>query len=74
MSFATAMTVFTLNIHHKGGRGRQIPAVVKRVFFDFFAKLLFIHLDVVKETGPSRKGMVCMVVPLVCGTASLVKW
>ena len=58
MSFATAMTVFTLNIHHKGGRGREIPPLVKKVFFGFFAKVLFIHLDFEVEPGPSKKGMV----------------
>ena len=54
------MTVFTLNIHHKGGRGREIPPPIKRIFFGFFAKILFVHLDVdqPEASAPSRKGMV----------------
>ncbi|KAL8613097.1 hypothetical protein ACOMHN_035038 [Nucella lapillus] len=64
VSLATAMTVFTLNIHHKGGRGREMPAIVKKIFFGFFAKVLFVHLDVApnseeqsRSPTPSRKGM-----------------
>lgn len=45
VSSATAMTVLTLNIHHKGARGIEVPQLVKRIFFQIIAKILFIKLD-----------------------------
>ncbi|XP_060556811.1 ligand-gated ion channel 4-like [Ruditapes philippinarum] len=45
VSSATAMTVLTLNIHHKGARGIEVPHSVKRMFFGIIAKILFIKLD-----------------------------
>ena len=45
VSATTAMTVLTLNIHHKGSRGLEVPQGVKKVFFGIFAKILFIRLD-----------------------------
>jgi hypothetical protein len=53
VSSATAMTVLTLNIHHKGSRGIELPYQVKRIFFGIVAKLLFIKLDLpVTPPGP----------------------
>ena len=46
------MTVLTLNIHHKGSRGLEVPQGVKKVFFGLFAKILFIRLDL--PTPPER--------------------
>ena len=46
VSFATAMTVFTLNIHHKGFRGKAVPEYIKVICFGFLARLLCIRLDV----------------------------
>ncbi|KAL8596926.1 hypothetical protein ACOMHN_062296 [Nucella lapillus] len=57
VSFATAMTVFTLNIHHKGGRGHEIPPMIKKIFFSFVARVLFIHLDVGTDVAHPRKGL-----------------
>ncbi|XP_045169531.1 ligand-gated ion channel 4-like [Mercenaria mercenaria] len=45
VSSATAMTVLTLNIHHKGARGIEVPHTVKKIFFGLIAKVLFIKLD-----------------------------
>ncbi|XP_046325861.1 ligand-gated ion channel 4-like isoform X2 [Haliotis rufescens] len=45
VSFATGMTVLTLNIHHKGARGQEIPRVVKIIFFNYLAKIMFIKID-----------------------------
>ncbi|KAK7486197.1 hypothetical protein BaRGS_00022520 [Batillaria attramentaria] len=56
VSFATAMTVFTLNIHHKGARGHEVPGIIKKIFFGIVAKVLFIHADV-DEAQPPKKGM-----------------
>ena len=44
VSFATAMTVLTLNIHHKGVRGREVPEIIKKICFGFLAKLLCLNL------------------------------
>ncbi|KAK3109038.1 hypothetical protein FSP39_021646 [Pinctada imbricata] len=46
VSFATGMTVFTLNIHHKGHRGRPVPPILKKIFFGVFAKILCLKIDV----------------------------
>lgn len=51
------MTVFTLNIHHKGHRGNEVPFFVKKIFFGFVARILFIHLELGNE-DPKKKGMV----------------
>lgn len=45
VSTATGMTVFTLNIHHKGTRGTEIPHYLKKICFDIIAKVLFIKID-----------------------------
>ncbi|XP_050388377.1 neuronal acetylcholine receptor subunit alpha-10 [Patella vulgata] len=45
VSFATAMTVFTLNIHHKGARGLEVPKLIKTICFGFFAKLFCMKID-----------------------------
>ena len=58
VSATTAMTVLTLNIHHKGSRGLEVPQSVKKVFFGIFAKILFIKLDL---PHPPQKDMVCIV-------------
>ncbi|CAG2251023.1 CHRNN [Mytilus edulis] len=53
VSTATGMTVFTLNIHHKGHRGRQVPQLIKRLCHNFFAKILCIRLEHA-DYSPSR--------------------
>ncbi|BFY98226.1 hypothetical protein BsWGS_01266 [Bradybaena similaris] len=55
VSFATAMTVFVLNIHHKGTRGRQVPRFMKRIFFGIVAKVFFITLELGEDWSPSAK-------------------
>lgn len=45
VSTATGMTVLTLNIHHKGNKGRQIPHLVRTIFFGVFAKIFCVNLD-----------------------------
>lgn len=45
VSFATALTVFTLNIHHKGERGNPVPFYVKIVAFKYLARFLWLKLD-----------------------------
>lgn len=45
VSFATALTVFTLNIHHKGLRGNPVPRIIKIIAFKYVAPLLCVTLD-----------------------------
>jgi hypothetical protein len=45
VSLATAMTVLTLNIHHKGEEGVPVPRYIKLVCFGFFARLLCLKLQ-----------------------------
>jgi uncharacterized membrane protein len=56
VSFATAMTVMTLNIHHKGTRGYEIPVIIKKLFFQVIAKLLFMKIDL--PDMPPEPGLV----------------
>ena len=44
VSLATAMTSFTLNIHHKGSRGVPVPGVVKFICFDVLARVLCLRI------------------------------
>ncbi|XP_041365681.1 ligand-gated ion channel 4-like isoform X2 [Gigantopelta aegis] len=53
VSSATAMTVLTLNIHHKGQRGQEIPGYLRTIFFGVLAKVLFIKVDS-KAQAPER--------------------
>jgi len=40
VSLATAMTVMTLNIHHRGTLGRPLPPLVRAVCFGWLRRLL----------------------------------
>lgn len=61
VTFATGLAVVTLNIHHRGVRGTEVPKIVKKFVFGFLAKMLFIKLQTpgaqnvenVKEFPPS---------------------
>ncbi|KAL5007457.1 hypothetical protein ScPMuIL_016263 [Solemya velum] len=44
VSTATGMTVLTLNIHHKGHRGREVPRVVKTICLGLLAKLFCMNI------------------------------
>lgn len=37
------MTVLTLNIHHHGNSGKQVPILVQRIAFGYIAKFLFMN-------------------------------
>ncbi len=63
VSFATGMSVFTLNIHHKGTRGHEIPDIVKTICFKYIAKLMFIQIDLPDEN--LRIGMVGYILVLI---------
>ena len=45
VSLATAMTVCTLNIHHKGTRGKLVPPWIQFVCFKILARLFCIPIE-----------------------------
>ncbi|GFW94767.1 ligand-gated ion channel 4 [Trichonephila clavipes] len=45
VSLATAMSVVTLNIHHRGLHGNEVPSIVKKFVFGILAKILFIRVQ-----------------------------
>jgi hypothetical protein len=49
ISLATAGTVLSLNILKKGDLGEPVSRIVQIIFFEFFARLLFIKIKVTKE-------------------------
>ena len=42
---ASALAVLTLNIHHRGVRGNEVPAVIRRIFLGYFSRMVFLHFD-----------------------------
>jgi hypothetical protein len=54
VSFASAMAVLTLNIHHRGMRGNEVPDVVKQVVLGMLAKFVFLHFDSSLHRGQRR--------------------
>uniref|UniRef100_A0A914W783 Uncharacterized protein n=1 Tax=Plectus sambesii TaxID=2011161 RepID=A0A914W783_9BILA len=51
VSLATAMTVFTLNLHHTGQRGSSVPPLVKRIFLGNLARMLCIQIKQFDSLG-----------------------
>ncbi|XP_064098101.1 neuronal acetylcholine receptor subunit alpha-9-I-like [Macrobrachium nipponense] len=45
VSFASGLSVLTLNIHHRGIRGLEVPTVVKKVVLGGMARLVFLHFE-----------------------------
>uniref|UniRef100_A0A158PHK9 Neur_chan_memb domain-containing protein n=1 Tax=Angiostrongylus costaricensis TaxID=334426 RepID=A0A158PHK9_ANGCS len=45
VSLATAMTVFTLNIHHQGVHGCAVPPILQKIVFRYLARVLFVRID-----------------------------
>lgn len=45
VSLATAMSVVTLNIHHRGIHGGEVPTIVKKFVFGVLAKVLCIKVE-----------------------------
>ena len=55
VSFATGLSVVTLNIHHRGMRGRAVPSILRKIVLEGLAKILFIRLDLPDPLGRSKK-------------------
>lgn len=49
VSFATGLSVVTLNIHHRGMRGRELPPYMRRFIFGYLAKFLLLKLEMPKR-------------------------
>uniref|UniRef100_A0A0N4ZEX3 DRB sensitivity-inducing factor large subunit n=1 Tax=Parastrongyloides trichosuri TaxID=131310 RepID=A0A0N4ZEX3_PARTI len=45
VSLATAMTVFTLNIHHHGIQGKNVPSILQFLAFKVLAPIMFLRID-----------------------------
>ncbi|TKR57608.1 hypothetical protein L596_030288 [Steinernema carpocapsae] len=45
VSLATAMTVFTLNVHHNGVHGRPVPELVQKIAFQVVARALCLKVE-----------------------------
>jgi len=54
VSFATAMTVLTLNIHHGGNGGREVPSIIRAICLDYLAKLFCINVDLHEKRTTSQ--------------------
>ncbi|XP_059478376.1 neuronal acetylcholine receptor subunit alpha-10 [Neocloeon triangulifer] len=46
VSFASGLSVVTLNVYHRGVRGTGVPKVVKRLVLGPLARLVLVHFDV----------------------------
>jgi len=49
VSFATGRSAVTLNIHHRGMRGRELPRGVRYFIFHILTRVVFIRLDFPKR-------------------------
>lgn len=45
VSFASGLSVVTLNIYHRGVRGQPVPTLVKNIVLKKIAPLVFIKFD-----------------------------
>jgi len=54
VSFATAMTVLTLNIHHGGNSGREVPGIVRTVCLHYLARLFCIKVNLHGNSNTSQ--------------------
>ncbi|XP_043192552.1 neuronal acetylcholine receptor subunit alpha-10-like [Amphibalanus amphitrite] len=52
VSFASGLSVLTLNIFHRGSRGIEVPRLVRTIVLGFLSRIVFIHF----EKPPIRPG------------------
>ncbi|KAG7161976.1 Neuronal acetylcholine receptor subunit alpha-7-like 5, partial [Homarus americanus] len=53
VSLASGMSVLTLNIHHRGVRGTEVPRLVQRLVLGGLSRVLFLHFQPVAEIPSS---------------------
>ena len=61
VSFASGLSVLTLNIFHRGTRGIEVPRMVRSIVLGFLSRIVFIHF----EKPPIRPGRLRTGVPTV---------
>lgn len=47
VTFASGLSVVTLNIYHRGVRGTPVPTVFKTLILDRIGKLIFMQFDTI---------------------------
>jgi len=55
VSFASAMAVVTLNIHHRGVRGNEVPDFVRAAVLGWLSRFVFLHFDGSKNSNVNRR-------------------
>ncbi|RZF45869.1 hypothetical protein LSTR_LSTR016038 [Laodelphax striatellus] len=45
VSFASGLSVVTLNVYHRGVRGTKVPSLVKTLILDQLARLVFLQFE-----------------------------
>lgn len=61
VSFATGLSVLTLNVHHRGVRGMEVPGPLRKLVLGLLAKILFVRFEAAAapdrgNKGPDNKG------------------
>jgi len=52
VSVSCLMTVVVLSMHYKGSHGREMPLIIRTIFFDYIAK--FFCMNTVRKRANSR--------------------
>lgn len=45
VSFASGLSVVTLNVYHRGVRGTGVPPIIKTMVLHHLARLVFLHFE-----------------------------
>ncbi len=53
VSFASGLSVVTLNLHHRGLRGTEVPYILRKIILGGLARLVFLRFDVERRSPPS---------------------
>lgn len=53
VSFASGLSVVTLNLHHRGLRGTEVPYILRRIILGGLARLVLLRFDVERRSPPS---------------------
>lgn len=52
VTFASALSVVTLNIYHRGVRGSAVPKILKKIVLEKLAPLIFMTFQTRYQTQP----------------------
>jgi hypothetical protein len=55
VSFASGMSVVTLNVYHRGVRGTGVPRMIKALVLGKLARLVFLQFEPRDKHGPSMQ-------------------